>query len=105
ASQIDSRNTAARRPLVQRARSGRGHSIQCRADSPGGGMNWETLYLLCFLVGFLLSAVSFLSGMVHLPHLHVHGHAHGGAGGRGGGRSGLSPFNFGTIAAFLAWFG
>ena len=61
-------------------------------------MNWEVLYLVCFVLGFLLSAISFLSGMVHLPHVHVHGHVHGNP-------SGLSPFNFGTIAAFLAWFG
>jgi len=70
-------------------------------------MNFETFYLIAFLVGFLLSAVSFFAGVLHVPHFHLHGHAHVGAkfGGKGGGRSGLSPFNFGTIAAFLAWFG
>ncbi len=71
-------------------------------------MSWETFYLIAFLVGFLLSAVSFLAGMVHLPHFHFHGHGHGhvhGVGAKGGGRSGLAPLNFGTIAAFLAWFG
>jgi len=62
-------------------------------------MNWEGFYLLTFLVGFLLSAVAFLSGVVHIPHVHIHGRGHG------FGRSALSPFNFGTIAAFLAWFG
>lgn len=63
-------------------------------------MNWESFYLVAFLVGFLLSAVSFLANVVHLPHFHFHGHAfHGHA------RGGLSPFNLGTIAAFLAWFG
>jgi len=75
-------------------------------------MNWEGFYLVAFLVGFLLSAVSFLAGAVHLPHF---GHGHpvqprGGMRMRGGtrgraSRAGLSPFNFGTIAAFLAWFG
>lgn len=69
-------------------------------------MNWESFYLFTFLVGFLLSAISFLAGMIHLPHFHLHGHTHvhGHGGGRLG-RGGLSPFNFGTIAAFLAWFG
>jgi membrane protein implicated in regulation of membrane protease activity len=62
-------------------------------------MNWETFYLVCFLIGFLSSAISFLAGALHLPHFHgAHGH---GSGGRGG----VSPFNFGTVAAFLAWFG
>jgi membrane protein implicated in regulation of membrane protease activity len=65
-------------------------------------MNWETFYLVSFLVGFLLSAISFFAGVIHLPHFHIHGHVHGG---KLGGRGGLSPFNFGTIAAFLAWFG
>jgi membrane protein implicated in regulation of membrane protease activity len=65
-------------------------------------MNWESFYLVAFLVGFLLSAISFFAGAVHIPHFHVHGH---GGGGKLGGRASLSPFNFGTIAAFLAWFG
>ncbi len=64
-------------------------------------MNWESFYMIAFLVGFLLSAVSFFAGVVHVPHFHGHGRI----GGKGGGRSGLSPLNFGTIAAFLAWFG
>jgi len=70
-------------------------------------MNWESVYLFCFLVGFLLSAVSFIAGAMHLPHFHAsHGHAMGKIGGRGGsGRGAVSPFNFGTLAAFLAWFG
>jgi membrane protein implicated in regulation of membrane protease activity len=61
-------------------------------------MSWETFYLVCFLVGFLLSAVSFLAGALHLPHFH-------GAHGHGAGGSGIPVLNFGTIAAFLAWFG
>ena len=80
-------------------------------------MSWESFYLVCFVVGFALAALSFLGGAVHLPHLHLpgfHGHgAHfGGAGhapaghGAGGSDSAtLSPFNFGTAMAFLAWFG
>jgi hypothetical protein len=69
-------------------------------------MNWSDFYLICFLVGFGLSALALLAGSVHLhlPHLHLH-HGlhlpHGGSGGRG-----EAPwFNIGTIAAFLAWFG
>src|SRR5271155_4803341 len=68
-------------------------------------MNWETFYLIAFLVGFLLSAVSFFAGVVHLPHIHPHAHVHVHGGGKLGGRGSLSPLNFGTIAAFLAWFG
>jgi membrane protein implicated in regulation of membrane protease activity len=88
-------------------------------------VTWSDFYLICFAVGFLLSAVSFVAGglrlHVHLPHL-PHGGvghgsgtmggghgahaqvAHGGAakGGRGGA---VSPFNFVTLTAFLAWFG
>ena len=71
-------------------------------------MTWVGFYLLCFLVGFALSLVAFLAGTVHLPHMphmhvDVHGdlaHAHGHAG-----DGEMSIFNFGTIAAFLAWFG
>lgn len=68
-------------------------------------MTWSDFYLICFLVGFGLSALALLaaSAHLHLPHLHVHHGIHmpqaGGAG------APLSRFNFGTIAAFLAWFG
>jgi membrane protein implicated in regulation of membrane protease activity len=72
-------------------------------------MTWADFYLVCFLVGFILSLLSVAAGSlhVHLPHLdlhhgipHVHiGHAHG------FGHSSVSFVNFGTIAAFLAWFG
>jgi len=68
-------------------------------------MSWETFYFFCFCVGFLCSLVSFLAGSTHL-HLHLpkglHGHAAHGSGGKG---SQTSPINFGTVAAFLAWFG
>ena len=62
-------------------------------------MSWETFYFVCFLVGFFFSLLSFLAGfgVMHLP-----GGLHP-AGGHGGGQN--SPINFGTIAAFLAWFG
>ena len=68
-------------------------------------MNWEVFYFVCFLVGFLLSLLTFLAGNVHAPkgfHFHgAHGHGHGTH------SSGSDPswFNFGTITAFLAWFG
>jgi membrane protein implicated in regulation of membrane protease activity len=66
-------------------------------------MSWGDFYLTCFLVGFGLSQLAMLAGSahVHLPHLDVHHgihvpHAHG---------ANLPWFNFGTLAAFLAWFG
>jgi hypothetical protein len=70
-------------------------------------MSWENFYLIAFLIGFLLSAVSFVAGAIHLPHFHFHGHALGHGGLAKGGRRGssVSFFNFGTVAAFLAWFG
>jgi membrane protein implicated in regulation of membrane protease activity len=43
-------------------------------------MNWESFYLICFLVGLALSALSLLGGMghfgghVHLPHVGHVGH-------------------------------
>ena len=69
-------------------------------------MNWSHFYLICFLVGFGMSALSLLSGSVHLhiPHLHFDHGMHVGHG-HGGGGEGASWFNLGTLAAFLAWFG
>ena len=65
-------------------------------------MSWEALYLGCFLIGFFFSLLAFLGGFGHLGHLHFHGlHTPGHASGAGQN----SPINFGTIAAFLAWFG
>jgi membrane protein implicated in regulation of membrane protease activity len=55
-------------------------------------MTWSDFYLTCFVAGFVLSLLSFLGGSLHLPHVH-HPHLHGG------------PVNFGTITAFLVWFG
>jgi len=64
-------------------------------------------YLVCFLVGVTLSVLSFLGGSFHLPHFHLHvPHVHVPHGGAHGGSGGEMPFlNFGTITAFLAWFG
>src|ERR1700722_10545117 len=66
-------------------------------------MTWENFYFGAFLLGFLLSAGSFFAGALHVPHFHPHHHGHGV--GKGGGKGGVSPFNFGSFAAFLCWFG
>jgi membrane protein implicated in regulation of membrane protease activity len=76
-------------------------------------MTWTDFYLLCFIVGFTLSVLSFLGGAahVHFPfkwHLPFHGlHHASGLAGRGMPhmRGGLSWFNAMTIMVFLAWFG
>jgi hypothetical protein len=81
-------------------------------------MTWSDFYLICFAVGFLFSLLSFIAGGLnvhgHWPHvhgLHFHsgaGHAPTGAGsaaGHGAATPSVSPFNFFTIAVFLAWFG
>ena len=84
-------------------------------------MSWSDFYLLCFLLGFSLSVISFLAdaGHWHLPfkmhlpfhhaaHFH-HGVHHGGSTGRGSssarGGGHVSWFNAFTVLAFLAWFG
>ena len=69
-------------------------------------MNWADFYLICFLFGFGLSALALLMGSVHLhlPHLHFHHGIHM-PHGNGAGAGELPWFNFGTLAAFLAWFG
>ena len=78
-------------------------------------MSWSDIYLLCFIVGFSLSVLSFLAGAVHihLPfkmHLPFHfgSHGPGGAiakGGSSGGGAHVSWFNASSTMAFLAWFG
>ena len=69
-------------------------------------MNWEVFYLVCFVVGFAFTAISFLSGTLHL-HLPGHGHFHigHGVGHHGSHGSGLGFFNPLSLAVFLAWFG
>jgi hypothetical protein len=68
-------------------------------------MNWPQMFLGCFVVGFVLSALSFAFGIVDMhvefpweTHIHVgsthSAHMHG-----------LGPINFATITAFVAWFG
>ena len=90
-------------------------------------MTWSDFYLLCFMVGFALSVLSFLAGAVHIHvpfrlHLPLHGahqgglvrglpsaeHGHAPAGGAARGSSGaghVSWLNASTAMAFLAWFG
>ena len=72
-------------------------------------MNWPQIFLGCFVIGFLLSVVSFAFGVVDA---HVHfpwesqlpvghaGHIHA-----GNVHAAMGPINFATITAFLAWFG
>src|SRR5450755_1439107 len=86
-----------------------------------GNVTWADFYLTCFAVGFLLSAISFVTGglrwHLHLPHFpqgggHVGG-GHGpsaqgsasGALGHSAQQAPVSPFNFVSLTAFLAWFG
>ena len=74
-------------------------------------MTWSDFYLLCFLVGFSLSVLSFLSGAMHLHlpfkwHLPFHGaHGHHAGSGLAKGAAHISWFNASTVMAFLAWFG
>lgn len=72
-------------------------------------MTWSDFYLFCFLVGFLLSVLSFFAGAAHLHlpfkwHLPFHWH-HGGLRVSLKGGAHLSWFNASTGMAFLAWFG
>ncbi|HET7107072.1 MAG TPA: NfeD family protein [Candidatus Acidoferrum sp.] len=75
-------------------------------------MTWSDFYLFCFLVGFSLSVLSFVSGALHL-HVHLpfkwHLPFHGGhqVGHNSGlkGSAQLSWLNASTLLAFLAWFG
>ena len=64
----------------------------------------ETIYLVCFIVGLVLSVLSVVGGFAHLHigRLHLghatHAHTHSGT-------HGLSSVNGFTITAFLCWFG
>jgi hypothetical protein len=73
-------------------------------------MTWESFYLVCFLVGLLLSAFTLLGGMghigghVHIPHA---GHVvHAAAASSGAhGTSSVPWWNAFSIMIFLCWFG
>ena len=65
----------------------------------------DSFYLICFVVGLVLSIVSFAGGFGHL-HLGHAGHvSHGAHGGGHHHGSGISAINGFTITAFLCWFG
>jgi hypothetical protein len=92
-------------------------------------MTWADFYLICFAVGFCLSFFSFVFGGARTGrlHLHFHGHVsgahvpsvsapHAPVAGHASPAAGtpshapqqsvaVSPFNFVTLTAFLAWFG
>lgn len=85
-------------------------------------MTWADFYLICFAVGFLLSAISFIAGglrwhlhLPHFPHSGAHvavghtpvaqSHVGNGTAAHAGRQAPVSPFNFITLTAFLAWFG
>jgi membrane protein implicated in regulation of membrane protease activity len=71
-------------------------------------MTWADFYLICFFLGFALSLLSLLGSLhLHLPHFDIHiGGDHAHAPHTSGGHTGeVAAINFGTVAAFLAWFG
>ncbi len=63
----------------------------------------NTFYLICFVLGLVLSLIAAFSGLgrIHIGHSHVGhvGHAHAKP------ASGVSALNGFTIPAFLCWFG
>ena len=74
-------------------------------------MTWTDFYLICFVVGLMLSVLSLLLGDMHL-HLHLPFHLHFGGlhigsphGAHVPSAGQLPVINLGTITAFLAWFG
>jgi hypothetical protein len=79
-------------------------------------MSWEMFYLICFLVGLALSALSLLGGMghfgghVHIPHLPHAGygpHLPQGRAAVTAGQTGATVpwWNLFSITVFLCWFG
>jgi hypothetical protein len=64
----------------------------------------NTLYLICFVLGFTLSVLAAFTGLgrVHFGHIHF-GRAHMPSHAKGAGH--LSAFNGFTLPAFLCWFG
>ncbi|HEY6136740.1 MAG TPA: hypothetical protein VI670_03150 [Thermoanaerobaculia bacterium] len=67
-----------------------------------------TLFLICFLVGVGVSAVSLFASFLHLHHgghVHFNGHGHANALLKHGSEWFGSLFNLAAITMFLAWFG
>jgi membrane protein implicated in regulation of membrane protease activity len=65
-----------------------------------------TVYLICFVLGFVLSLLAAFTGLgrvhfghVHFGHAHTRVHGHAKAGGQ------MSALNGITLPAFLCWFG
>jgi membrane protein implicated in regulation of membrane protease activity len=71
-------------------------------------MTWPQLFLGCFVIGFVFSALSFALGAFH-AHFHIHvpwgHHVHGNVFHGASATRGVGPVNFATLSAFLAWFG
>src|SRR5437868_1687268 len=75
---------------------------QWRCARRGDNMNWELFYLICFILGFVLCTLSFLTGTLHL-HLPTKWHVHVGKG--LGATGGVSILNSFSLMAFVTWFG
>ena len=68
-------------------------------------MNWPQIFLGCFVIGFVLSVMSFAFGVID-AHVHFPWEGHGSVGITHAGHAhGVGPINFATVTAFLAWFG
>jgi membrane protein implicated in regulation of membrane protease activity len=74
-------------------------------------MTWTDFYLICFIVGFFFSVISFLAGGFH-AHLHLPGWGHhfvhpvfDSSHHCTAHSNQISVFNVPTIMTFLAWFG
>ena len=61
----------------------------------------NTFFLICFVLGLVLSLLAAFGGLgrFHFGHSHFHGHAHVRPGGS------FSAINGFTLPAFLGWFG
>lgn len=64
-----------------------------------------SIFLGCFVVGFVLSVLSFAFGVID-AHVHFPWETHAHVGGLQGAHAHqVGPINFATLCAFLAWFG
>jgi hypothetical protein len=87
-------------------------------------MHWETFYLICFVAGVMLSAVTLLGGMghfgghLHVPHVphaphiphgihvtHLPGATHGGLNSMQGSGGDVPWWNGFSLMIFICWFG
>ena len=67
----------------------------------------NTFYLICFVLGLVLSLLAAFSGLgrLHFGHLHFHAHVHAHPPGHHPGTGSMSAINGFTLPAFLGWFG